>query len=130
MQRLVTISRPLIGSLNGSASGCRTTLAAPGAMAWAMRLPVRPQVLSCSSMMFLRTSQRTMARARGSWTGKVEIFGTMMLCEFMGDGLERLRPGSLIPETPRSSAEVTGDQGNPTGQHQPGHQAHEGFARP
>ena len=50
-----------------------------------MRLPVRPQVVSSSLTMFLRTSQRTIARARGSWTGKVEIFGTRMLWEFMGD---------------------------------------------
>ena len=83
MQRLVMISRPFTGSPKGNASGCSTTLQAPGAIAWAMRLPVRPQVVSSSSMMFLRTSQRTIARARGSCTGSVEIFGTMMLWEFM-----------------------------------------------
>ncbi|CAI8872875.1 hypothetical protein EMIT0P253_340017 [Pseudomonas sp. IT-P253] len=83
MQRLVMISRPLTGSPNGSASGCKTTARAPSASAWPMRLPVRPQVVSSSLMMFLRTSQRTTARARGSCTGNVEIFGTMMLWEFM-----------------------------------------------
>ncbi|CAI8974349.1 hypothetical protein EMIT0P12_70169 [Pseudomonas sp. IT-P12] len=87
MQRLVTISRPLIASPNGRACGCRTTARAPSAIAWPMRLPVRPQVLSSSLMMFLRTSQRTTALARGSCTGSVEIFGTMMLCEFMVQAL-------------------------------------------
>ena len=43
-------------------------------------LKVRPQVLSCSSMMFCLTSQRTINRARASWPGMLEICGTMIAC--------------------------------------------------
>jgi len=90
-----------------------------------MRLPVRPQVVSCSSTIFSRTSQRRMARERASCEGTVDSLGTMMLWVFMNEAGLRT---AVILQFYRSAAQVATDQRQAAGQHQPGDQAHEGFA--